>query len=179
MIFFIMFQHLFAQMLTANGLGRFLLFNLAFGLIWGVYQEIAYRGLVQPVLATYLGPVGGLVATNIVFTFGPLHASIWSRVAADPHAATMFVPIFAIGLVLKSSIGEREIFGCPPSFTASGRSTWSADLMVAPSPHRRKTIASTVLGSAIHQSAQPLQVLEALVKLKSCEPTRWSPYLTT
>ena len=98
-IFFIVFQNLFAQMLTANGLGRFLFFNLAFGLVWGVYQEIAYRGLVQPVLATYLGPVTGLVATNILFTFGPLHASVWSHVATDPHAATMFAPIFAIGLV--------------------------------------------------------------------------------
>jgi membrane protease YdiL (CAAX protease family) len=98
-IFSIVFHGLLTQMLTTNGLARFLLFNLAFGLIWGVYQEIAYRGLVQPILAAYLGPVGGLVATNILFTFGPLHASIWTRVATDPNAATMFIPIFGIGLV--------------------------------------------------------------------------------
>lgn len=97
--FYIVFQGLFAQMLASNGLVRFLFFNLAFGLVWGFYQEIAHRGFLQPALTTHLGPIGALVATNFLFTFGPLHASVWARVGADASAATMFIPIFAIGLV--------------------------------------------------------------------------------
>lgn len=67
-------------------------------LLWGFYQELVYRGLLQTELTRRLGAPWGLIAANLVFTFGPLHfyhlasGRPWSSIAA------ILAATFAIGL---------------------------------------------------------------------------------
>lgn len=98
-VFFILFRSRIDGMIAANGVAGFLLYNLAFAMLWGFFQEFAYRGLLQTALSTWFGPVLGVVLANCAFTFGTLHASVWAEMAGDPGRAILFVPIFAIGLV--------------------------------------------------------------------------------
>lgn len=65
-------------------------------LFYGFYQELVYRGLVQLALVRRFGPVAGVVAANVLYTFGPLH---WSYFQAPlSTAGPMFAAISAIGL---------------------------------------------------------------------------------
>ena len=43
-------------------------------MIWGFYQEFLYRGLLQTDLVRRWGTLKGVLVSNLVFTFGPLHA---------------------------------------------------------------------------------------------------------
>jgi CAAX protease family protein len=63
-------------------------------LIWGFYQEVVYRGILQTELQRRWGPWPAILAANVLFTFGPLHFYHWSGPAPLP----MFAAIFAIGL---------------------------------------------------------------------------------
>lgn len=66
--------------------------NLVLGtwvaLLWGFHQELMYRGILQTELARRWG-FAGILASNVAFTFGPLHLYHTS--------APMFAAIFAIG----------------------------------------------------------------------------------
>jgi membrane protease YdiL (CAAX protease family) len=62
-------------------------------LLWGFYQELLYRGVLQTELVRRWGGVAGVLAANVLFTFGPLHAY---HFAASPP--WMIAAIFAIGL---------------------------------------------------------------------------------
>jgi membrane protease YdiL (CAAX protease family) len=42
-------------------------------LLWGLLQEIIYRGLVQHYLAKRVPPVMAILIANIIFTFGTIH----------------------------------------------------------------------------------------------------------
>ncbi|HKW02471.1 MAG TPA: CPBP family intramembrane glutamic endopeptidase [Vicinamibacterales bacterium] len=65
--------------------------------IFGFYQEVIYRGMLQTELVRRWGAVRGILASNALFTFGPLHyAYFWSGVSV---AVPMLAGIFAIGLV--------------------------------------------------------------------------------
>lgn len=64
--------------------------------LWGFYQEIVYRGVLQSALAHRFGAIPGIIAANVAFTFGPLHFYHFSQTA---NPATMFAAIFAIGLL--------------------------------------------------------------------------------
>jgi membrane protease YdiL (CAAX protease family) len=66
-------------------------------LVWGFYQELLYRGILQPVLVGWWGPLPGILVSNLVYTFGPLHFYHFSG-GSLPEALTMFAGIFAIGL---------------------------------------------------------------------------------
>lgn len=64
-------------------------------LLWGFYQELMYRGILQTALVSRLGPWGGILVANSFFTFGPLHFHHFSSASPFP----MFGAIFAIGLL--------------------------------------------------------------------------------
>ena len=64
--------------------------------LWGFYQELLYRGILQTELVRRWGVTAGILASNLVFTFGPLHFYHFS--SAPSRAAGMFAGIFAIGL---------------------------------------------------------------------------------
>ncbi|HEU5180822.1 MAG TPA: CPBP family intramembrane glutamic endopeptidase [Candidatus Polarisedimenticolia bacterium] len=64
-------------------------------LLWGFYQELMYRGILQTELVRRWGPLAGVLVANTLFTFGPLHFYHFTRTSA---ALPMFAGIFAIGL---------------------------------------------------------------------------------
>ncbi len=112
---------------------------LAWQMIWGFYQEYLYRGLLQTELVRRWGAVAGILVSNLLFTFGPLHAyHLWIGVNAPSHLF-IFVAIFAIGLyfgvLFQSSknlwiigilhgLGDFFIDGLPVLTGASMRPGW-------------------------------------------------------
>ena len=62
-------------------------------LFYGFYQEVVYRGMLQSELVRRWGALAGILAANVLYTFGPLHWNYWS-----PVNLPMFAAIFAIGL---------------------------------------------------------------------------------
>jgi membrane protease YdiL (CAAX protease family) len=68
---------------------------LATSFLWGFYQEVVYRGILQTELVRRMGSVGGILVGNFLFTFGPLHFYHFSSTSS---ALPMFAGIFAIGL---------------------------------------------------------------------------------
>ena len=64
-------------------------------LVWGFYQELVYRGILQTELVRRWGAVRGILVSNLVFTFGPLHFYHLSRSYAS---LPTFAGIFAVGL---------------------------------------------------------------------------------
>jgi uncharacterized protein len=65
-------------------------------LFFGFYQEVVYRGIVQSELVRRWGPLTGVLAANLLYTFGPLHSYYFGSPAS--FAVPMFASIFAIGL---------------------------------------------------------------------------------
>ena len=65
-------------------------------LFYGFYQEVVYRGMLQSELVRRCGAFVGILAANILYTFGPLHSYYFSSRAS--LALPMFASIFAIGL---------------------------------------------------------------------------------
>jgi len=68
-------------------------------LAWGFYQELLYRGMLQTELVRRLGPMRGVLLSNLLFTFGPLHAYHFWQAAGRPRHLWIFAAIFAIGLL--------------------------------------------------------------------------------
>jgi membrane protease YdiL (CAAX protease family) len=65
-------------------------------LFFGFYQEVVYRGILQSALVCRYGVFIGILAANILYTFGPLH---WNYFFSPVSIALpMFASIFAIGL---------------------------------------------------------------------------------
>lgn len=94
--------------------GRFALLGLLPQLVWGFYQELVYRGLLQTELVRRFGATSGIVTSNLLFTFGPLHAYHFSRAASEPRHLWIFAAIFGIGLffaVLFKRSGNLWIVG--------------------------------------------------------------------
>jgi CAAX protease family protein len=67
---------------------------LAAYVAWGFHQEVMYRGILQTELVRRWGGLAGILASNALYTFGPLHFYHFSR----PRPAPMFAAIFMIGL---------------------------------------------------------------------------------
>lgn len=87
--------HLLA-LLARHGAVGFLLLSLLTGLLWGAVQEGLYRGWLQTGLTRQLGAWGGVLAANLIFTFGPLH---WDHLlAAGGPRWGVLVAVFGIGL---------------------------------------------------------------------------------
>ena len=64
-------------------------------LLWGFYQELMYRGILQTELTRRWGQWPGLIVSNLLYTFGPLHFYHFARGSA---AIPTFAAVFAIGL---------------------------------------------------------------------------------
>ena len=73
-------------------------------LLWGFYQELMYRGILQTELVRRWGAVRGILVSNIVFTFGPLHFYHFARGLAS---IPMFAAIFVTGLFF-ATVFERS-----------------------------------------------------------------------
>ena len=65
-------------------------------LFFGFYQEVVYRGILQSELVRRCGAFIGILAANILYTFGPLHSYYFA--SRSSLALPMFAAIFAIGL---------------------------------------------------------------------------------
>jgi membrane protease YdiL (CAAX protease family) len=64
-------------------------------LVWGFYQELVYRGILQTELVRRWGAWVGILVGNCLFTFGPLHSyHYWEK---SPHWP-VFTAIFSAGL---------------------------------------------------------------------------------
>lgn len=65
-------------------------------LFFGFYQEVVYRGMVQLELVRRWGAPIGILVSNALYTFGPLHWHYFS--SRGSLAVPMFASIFVIGL---------------------------------------------------------------------------------
>jgi len=68
-------------------------------MIWGFYQELLYRGVLQTELVRRRGTATGILVSNLVFTFGPLHAYHFLAAQKNPSHLWIFAAIFGIGLL--------------------------------------------------------------------------------
>lgn len=66
-------------------------------LFYGFYQEVLYRGILQTELIARWGAGAGILISNLVYTFGPLHMYYFA--ARTSIAVPMFAAIFAMGLL--------------------------------------------------------------------------------
>ncbi len=66
-------------------------------LVYGFYQEVLYRGLLQTELVRRWGAWAGILVSNTLYAFGPQHYQYFS--SKPSIAVPMFAAIFAIGLV--------------------------------------------------------------------------------
>ena len=96
--FGIVFREHFVRLAESHGwMGVFAL-SVPTGVLWGMVQEFIYRGLLQTELVRRLGSISGVLLTNFVFTFGPLHLNHYALGGDAGPRWGMFVAIFAIGL---------------------------------------------------------------------------------
>jgi len=82
-------------------------------LLWGFHQELVYRGILQTELVRRWGSLLGILVSNLLFTFGPLHFYHFSG-SVPGRALPMFAGIFLIGLffgVLFRRSGNLAIVG--------------------------------------------------------------------
>lgn len=98
-MFAIMFREHLQQLARTHGLAGLLLVSVPIGLLWGIVQELIYRGILQTELVRRLGSIPGVLLANLLYTFGPLHF-YYFRLGADagPHWG-MFAAILGIGLL--------------------------------------------------------------------------------
>ncbi len=83
-------------------------------MIWGFYQELVYRGVLQTELVRRWGTGAGILVSNLVFVFGPLHACHFSVSQRNPSHLRIFAAIFITGLlfaVLFERSGNLWIIG--------------------------------------------------------------------
>jgi membrane protease YdiL (CAAX protease family) len=77
---------------------QILLFVCVPHIIWGFYQELLYRGILQAELVRRWGAALGILVSNLIFTFGPLHAYHFAWMRTNPSHLWIFAAIFAIGM---------------------------------------------------------------------------------
>jgi membrane protease YdiL (CAAX protease family) len=97
--FAIIFRGHFERLAGAQGWPHVLLVSVPTGLLWGIVQELIYRGLLQTELVRRLGAVPGVLLTNLVFTLGPLHFYHFRPGADAGPRWDMLAAIFGIGLI--------------------------------------------------------------------------------
>lgn len=96
-VFAFLFRDRLGDLLAQHGTLGFAVYSVATGLAWGMVQEFVYRGWLQTVLVSRFGAAIGILASNTVFTLGPLHASSYLG-RSDPQWATL-AAVFGIGLL--------------------------------------------------------------------------------
>lgn len=68
-------------------------------LAWGFFQETLFRGMLQPMMTRRWGPAAGILASNSLFTFGPIHFHHVPRLLEGPEHAVTLAFVFAAGLL--------------------------------------------------------------------------------
>jgi membrane protease YdiL (CAAX protease family) len=68
-------------------------------LLWGFYQEVNYRGILQTELTRRLGNLRGPLLANLAYTFGPLHFYHLMSSRSPASVAMVLAATFTIGLV--------------------------------------------------------------------------------
>lgn len=94
-IFLLIFWDRLRTIVSEPTVMRLMLTVMLPDLVWGFYQELVYRGILQTELVRRFGSVAGVLVANILFTFGPLHFYHFQRTASP---MPVFAGIFAIGL---------------------------------------------------------------------------------
>ena len=99
----IVFSFAFSESLkglwTRSDLGQIGLFIFLPRMIWGFYQEFVYRGILQTELVRRWGAFTGILTSNLIFTFGPLHAYHFILARGNPSHLWIFAATFGIGLL--------------------------------------------------------------------------------
>ena len=95
-VFGFVFRGHFARLAEVHGWVGLFALSIPVGLLWGMVQEFIYRGLLQTELTRRFG--SGVLLTNLLFTFGPLHANYYNLGADAGPRWGMFATIFGIGL---------------------------------------------------------------------------------
>lgn len=96
--FAVVFRDHFARLAEIHGWVGLFALAVPTGILWGLVQELIYRGLLQTELARQLGGVAGVLLANLVFTFGPLHFEYFGFGSDAAPRWGMFAAIFGIGL---------------------------------------------------------------------------------
>jgi membrane protease YdiL (CAAX protease family) len=112
-VFGIMFAARLRTILANHGLWWPAAIVVFINFIWGFHQELVYRGILQTELVRRWGSPLGILVSNLLFTFGPLHFYHFSG-KTPAQALPMFAGIFAIGLffgVLFRRSGNLAIVG--------------------------------------------------------------------
>jgi uncharacterized protein len=68
-------------------------------IMWGFYQELIYRGILQTELVRRFGAVAGIVVANTAFVFGPLHFYLLIGQTSVQSKEVLFAATFATGLI--------------------------------------------------------------------------------
>jgi membrane protease YdiL (CAAX protease family) len=85
-------------------------------LAFGFYQELVYRGMFQLELSRRFGAIAGVLAANVLYTFGPLHWHYFETASA----VTLFAATFAIGLFFGAVYHRSGNLWLPAVFHAVG-----------------------------------------------------------
>ena len=80
-----------------NGWGSVVVAGLVPYFAFGFYQEVAYRGILQTELVRRWGTIPGILVSNAVYAFGPVHASYYALNASS--ATALFGSVLAVGML--------------------------------------------------------------------------------
>lgn len=99
-IFIVLFNKHIKDLLAGYGnISTLILFSAIPGLLWGMLQEFVYRGLLQNVLVGKFNVIVGILISNLLFTFGPLHFNYFNMGTDNSVEWSMFGSILLIGLL--------------------------------------------------------------------------------
>lgn len=117
-VFPLVFAGPLAIRIEQAGMGRILSTVFVPYLLFGFYQEVVYRGMVQGELVRRWGAPMGIVVANLLYTFGPLH---WNYFASPASLAVpMFAAVFLIGLFFGVVYRRSGNLGMVATFHAIG-----------------------------------------------------------
>lgn len=88
-----------AELWRGRSLIQIIFLSIVPGLVWGFYQEMLCRGVLQTELVRRWGTVAGVLVSNSIYTFGPLHFYHYRLAQGDPGHLWIFAAIFGIGLI--------------------------------------------------------------------------------
>jgi len=89
-------------------------------LVYGFYQEVLYRGLLQTELVRRWGAFAGILVGNALYTFGPQH--YYYFFLRPSLAVPMFSAIFAMGLIFAMVFHRTGNLWIPAIMHAFGNS---------------------------------------------------------
>ena len=98
LVFGLLFSARLGELWAGRSTAEIVFFSSLPAFLWGFYQEFAYRGLLQTEIVRRTGPIIGILISNSIFAFGPLHFYHFRLAQGDPSHLWIFVAIFGIGL---------------------------------------------------------------------------------